>query len=135
MAAAVSREVATSVPSEVAMLVPATHTEDSATATGIATPAVGSKFVSLPNAEGSPRVRARPLATSTSAGADTLAHGNALLAWLSSSRFPGLQPTEEISSGRQSNAVVTPADSSELNSVDEIVAGLERTLRFYVQRA
>jgi hypothetical protein len=119
---------ATSVPSEVAMLMPTTPTEGSDTATSIATPTVGSDFVWLANAEGSPRVRAWQVAITTLAGAEAFAHDNGLLAWLSLPRLREVPLAGEVSSSLHSNEEVTQVDGSELSSVDEIFAGLASAL-------
>jgi hypothetical protein len=119
---------ATSVISEEVVAVPTTANEGGDTAPSLAKPAVSSELVRFADARRLPRVRARQVAATTSAGADALAQDNALLAWLSSPRRTEAPLAEVVSSSWHSNEAFTQVDGSELDSVDEISAGLENAL-------
>jgi hypothetical protein len=73
---------------------------------------------------------ATPAAAVTPANADRTdgLHDNALLAWLSSPRRKEVPLAEEVSSSRHSNEDFTQVDGSELDSVDQVFAGIANAL-------
>lgn len=127
LAAATSVEAATSAPNEAATSGPTTADEGTEAAISTAKQITSSDLVSFPETRDSLRVRVRHDATTTLGSAATMLNDSGLLAWLSLQRRRELPLAGDIDSSQDSIEHVTQVDCSELDSVDEVFAGLSGT--------